>query len=134
MTIYDDMIQLAAAAEQGNLLSLGRALRLCAVVAAAGEPVSIAASLTISNRNADLYNGRTLVFSAAFTVTLDPTLPSGFGFTAIPPASGSASIAAGSGVTLNGAASTITRDATNAAFAVITSSATDARVFVVTGL
>ena len=65
-------------------------------------------------------NGKTLVFSGAYTVTIPPGMSTGFGFAAKPPASGNASIARATGVTLNGATSTITRAlAGNILFAVV---------------
>lgn len=65
-------------------------------------------------------NGKTLVFSGAYTVTIQPGMSTGFGFAAKPPASGNASIARITGVTLNGGTSTITRAlASNILFAVV---------------
>lgn len=83
------------------------------------NPVAITAALTITPANAAQYDGKTLVFASALTITLSAGLPSSFGFAAQPPASGNASIAAGAGVTLNGAGTTLTRAAANIAFSVV---------------
>lgn len=74
-----------------------------------GGVVSISGDVTITSGNAATYNGMTLVFAAAHTVTLDVGLPSNFGFAAQPPVSGNASIASDGTVLLNGATTTITR-------------------------
>ena len=81
--------------------------------------VTIAADVTITADNAATYNGHTLVWSAAATVTLSNGLPLGFGFAGRPPASGNASVAVTGGPTMDGATSTITRTlAANKLFAV----------------
>lgn len=94
--------------------------------------VNITGALTINQANAAGYNGRTLVFASAQTVSLGANLPIGFGFTIIPPASGNASIAivANSGVTLNGAGTTVTRAVANIAAFVIQNAPNS---FVITG-
>ena len=75
------------------------------------QPIAISATLTINQANANAYNGKTLQFASAQTVTLAVGLPLNFGFTGIPPASGNASIASDGTVTLNGATTTLTRAA-----------------------
>lgn len=87
-------------------------------VANAGSAIAVTGDITISSANAATYNGMTLVFDAAHTVTLDVGLPSNFGFAAQPPASGNASIASDGTVFLNGATTTITRAASNILFGV----------------
>jgi len=65
-------------------------------------------------------NGKTLVFSAAYTYTMVPGLPEGFSVAVRPPASGNASIARTAPVTLNDGTSTLTRaQASNILFAVV---------------
>ena len=58
-------------------------------------------------------HGATLVFSGAYTITIQPAsvvaYPHGFGFAVRPPDSGNASIAIVSPGTLNGAGATVTR-------------------------
>lgn len=80
-------------------------------VAPNGDTVQISGNVTISpaNANAATYNGKTLEFTGAFTVTLGVGLPNDFGFNAIPPASGNASIASDGTTTINGTTSTIAR-------------------------
>lgn len=77
----------------------------------ANQPIIISGALTINQSNANAYNGKTLQWSTAATVTLAVGLPAGFSFIGIPPASGNASIASDGTVTLNGATSTLTRAA-----------------------
>lgn len=101
-------------------------------VSGGGVPLLIFGPVTITGENQSTYDGQCLEFSSAQTVTL-----SGAGltlsFTAIPPASGNASIAFASGATGNGAATTITRTAAaNAMFGVQARNA--ASTFVVTGV
>lgn len=87
---------------------------------AIGGPLNITASATVTPGNQALFNGRTLVFSSALTITLSPGLLPGFGFACYPPSSGSASIASSGGVLLNGAGTTLTRTrASNTMFAVV---------------
>ena len=86
----------------------------------AGSVVPISANITITSANASTYNGATLVWSAAYTVTLSAGLPSSFGFTGRPPASGNASVAVTGGPTIDGATTTITRTlASNKLFAIV---------------
>jgi len=81
--------------------------------------VQITANVTVNAANAAAYNGQTLVWSGAWTVTLSAGLPPGFGFAGRPPASGNASVAVAGGVTIDGAGTTITRAlASNKLFAV----------------
>jgi len=99
----------------------------------ASVPVLVSANVTITSRNEDEYDGKTLEFSGAYTVTLSAGLSVGFGFAVIPPASGNASIASDGTVQLNGATTTLTRAAaSNAAVAVI-QRASSINSYVVTG-
>ncbi len=88
-----------------------------------GGSVSVSGDVTINSANANTYNGMTLIFSAAATVTLAAGLPENFGFVVRPPASGNASIASantGGLPTLDGATATLTRAlAGNKLFAVV---------------
>jgi len=88
-----------------------------------GGSISVAGNLTINAANAATYNGKTLIWSAAYTVTLAADLPTDFGFSGRPPASGNASIASantGGLPTLDGATTTVTRAlAGNKLFAVV---------------
>lgn len=84
-----------------------------------GGIVTISANVTINAANADTYDGKTLVWLGAFVVTLNAGLPSGFGFSGRPPASGNASVAVAGGATIDGLTTTITRAlAANKLFAV----------------
>ena len=87
-----------------------------------GGNVTISGDVTITASNAATYNGQTLIWSTAATVTLSAGLPDGFGFAGRPPASGNASIASantGGLPTLDGATTTVTRAlASNKLFAV----------------
>lgn len=87
----------------------------------AGNSVLVAANVIITSANAAAYNGKQLQFAAAYTITLSPELPTDFGFTALPPASGNASIAFTGGANgTTGSTATVTRSlANNVAFAVI---------------
>lgn len=98
------------------------------------QPILIGADITITARSANQFDGATLEFAGAYTVTLGLGLPAGFGFAAIPPASGDATIASGhASVLLNGATTSLTRAAaSNAAFSVM-QRASDANSYVVTG-
>lgn len=79
-----------------------------------GAPVAIGASVTIDAQNAKTYDGKTLVWSGAFTVTLAAGIPAAFGFTGVPPASGNASIASDGTVTLMDTVTTSTTTRTRA--------------------
>lgn len=87
----------------------------CSVVDAAssggGEIVHIDHSQTINAANADMFNGKMLVFDAAYSLTLAVGLPANFGFAVYPPASGNASIVSDGTVKFNGATTTLTRAA-----------------------
>lgn len=113
--------QLCNAVAGGDWRAAASALRLLAP-AASEVPVIVGADVTISKTNAETYNGKTLNFSTAATLTLTTGLPPGFGFAVIPPAAGNASIAVSGAVTINGAGVTLTRDAAgNIIFAVVQS-------------
>jgi len=86
------------------------------------DDVSIGDIVTISSSRDALAtdNGKTLVFSAAYTYTMVGGLPVGFSVAVRPPASGNASIARASPVTLNAGTSTLIRAlASNTLFAVV---------------
>lgn len=80
-------------------------------VAPNSDTVQITGNVTISvaNANAATYNGKVLEFTGAFTVTLGVGLPTDFGFGAIPPSSGLATIASDGTTTLNGSITSVTR-------------------------
>ena len=73
--------------------------------------VVINANVTITPANQSTYNGNLLEFSGAFTVTISGGLANDFGFAAIPPATGNATIASDGTASLNGATTSITRAA-----------------------
>jgi hypothetical protein len=130
-SVYDRLISLAGAAQIGDRKSVGEAIRLLAAVAAGGEPIAIGGAISIGPENANIFQGRTLVFSTAATVTLKVGLPANFGFAVRPPSSGNASIASDGVVTLNGATTTLTRTvASNTLFGV---SAIGVNAYAVTG-
>ncbi len=97
-----------------------KVVAISGVVSGAGVVVS--GNVTINASNAATYHNADLLFSGAYTVTLAAGITAvypGFKFSARPPDSGNASIAASS-VTLNGAGTTITRAlASQRRFAVI---------------
>lgn len=79
-------------------------------------PVVVSASRDATEED----NGKLLVFGGAYTVTVPKGMSAGFGFAAKPPASGNASIARATDVTLNGGTSTLTRAlASNIVFSVV---------------
>lgn len=75
--------------------------------------VVIDRSQTIDANNAPVFNGKTLRFEAAYTLTLAAGLPPGFNFAYVPPASGNASFASDGTVLFNGATTTITKAASD---------------------
>lgn len=97
-------------------------------------PILIDRDTIINTTNVNDYDGATLEFTGAFTVTIGLVNSLGFGFAVIPPAAGNATIASGhASVLLNGATTSITRAAaSNAAFSVI-QRASDQNSYVVTG-
>ena len=98
-----------------------------------GDVVLIDSNVTISPDNQAVYMGRTLEWTVAAVVTLAAGLAEDFGFNAIPPAAGNASIARATGVTLNGGTTTLTRAAaSNALFAVV-QRASNRNAYIVTG-
>jgi collagen type VII alpha len=87
--------------------------------------------ISVANANAATYNGQVLEFTGAFSVTIGAGLPANFGFAAIPPASGSASIVSDGTTTFNGATTTITRAAAAYAMFAVTQRNTSANAYVV---
>jgi hypothetical protein len=73
--------------------------------------VQITANVTITTANQATYNGQVLEFTGAFTVTISAGLVNDFGFAAIPPSTGNATIASDGTAQLNGATTSITRAA-----------------------
>lgn len=84
-----------------------------AAVSGGGTPTAINGDISIGPENAASFQGQTLVFSTAATVTLKVGLPANFGFAVRPPGAGNASIASDGTTTLNGAGATITRTLAN---------------------
>lgn len=128
MSNYSDMKALVVSAGQGDLNSLRRVLdALVDSNASLSDPIPVTVDFTIDVTNAARFNGRTLVWAAAQTITLAKGLPAGFGFAGVCPASGNASIASGdAAVTMNGATTTLTRAASaNATGFVIFQTAAD---------
>lgn len=84
---------------------------------------TILGNVTINITNQSDYDGRILLFTAAYTVTIDHSwgsLRPGFGFGVLPPLAGNVSIAVTGGATINSGTATLTRAlASNATFAVI---------------
>lgn len=116
------MKALVAAAGRGDLSALEKVLTALTSDDYGDAPITIGANTTIDSKNASNFNGRTLVFSGAFTLTISAGLPTGFGIACVPPAAGNASIASDGTATLNGAGATLTRAAaSNVAFSVIAS-------------
>lgn len=93
----------------------------------------ISANTTITALNASTYDGQTLEFTGAFTLTISAGLNNNFGCAIIPPASGNASIASDGTATLNGATTTLTRAAAGNAMVAITQRASNRNAYVVTG-
>jgi hypothetical protein len=88
--------------------------------AAQGTVINITASRAVT----DADDGKTLIFTGAFTLTIGVGLKVGFGFAAKPPGSGNATIAFSGGATGNGGATSITRSGTSY-FAVIATSSSN---------
>lgn len=105
---------------------------------AIGSGVLITANTAITTANADTYSGKTLEFAGAYTVTLSASLPAGFGFVGIPPASGNASIASDGVVTLqpgtgSAATTTVTRAAASNALFEVCQRVSNTNAYIVTG-
>lgn len=119
----DELNALAAVIEGGRgpgwdspMQAVGAAVRLLASILT-GPPISITGNVTITAANASDYHGRTIYFTTAATITITDGL--GISFAFVPPASGNASIAA-TGVTLNGAGTTLTRAAASNVMCAVT--------------
>lgn len=99
-------------------LTDGAALN-AAIVTNTNSTVQITGNVTITTGNQATYNGKTLEFTGAYSVTVNSGLANDFGFAGIPPSSGNASIVSDGTTTFNGATTTQTRAyATQAMFTV----------------
>ena len=95
--------------------------------------ILISGNLTINSLNQATYAGKILEFTGAFTITLTIGLPAYFGFTALPPASGVATIASDGTVLINGSTIDVVRDATNSPVFAIIPRASASNSYVITG-
>ena len=97
------------------------------------SPVLVSQAIVITPANQHVYNGATLEFTAAATLTLSAGLRDGFALSCIPPVSGNVTVASAGGTLLNGGTGSLTRAAAqNAVFAILKrASVTDS--YLVTG-
>lgn len=93
--------------------------------------VQIGANVTITTANQATYNGKTLEFGGAYTVTISQGLVNDFGFAGISPPTGNASIASDGTTTLNGATTTLTRAYATQAMFTVTQRSTNRNQYVV---